>query len=184
MNASRLNNMTLIVVAIDREGGYAKDHKIPWHYPEDLAHFQLITKDSICIMGKNTYLDINEKVGEAGKESVLPGRTCFVVSTTLESVPNATVVKSVNDVYTKLEPSMIRDKPIIFLGGSRIFEEAIHLVDGVIVTVIDDVHDCDTFFPTDILNKLFTHHRRKPQTLTDKEGNINPKLRVVIYERR
>lgn len=38
-----------------------KDGQLPWHIPEDLKHFQNLTKGKIVIMGKNTYYSLPEK---------------------------------------------------------------------------------------------------------------------------
>ena len=94
-----------IIVAVDETGGFGKDGKIPWNFPEDLKHFQSITKGSTCIMGRKTYQDMLEMVVERKRkkspkekiikiDSILPGRECFVVSRTLKNVQGATVVVS------------------------------------------------------------------------------------------
>ena len=57
-----------IIIAVDSDGGFGKDGKIPWNFPEDLKHFQKITKDGICIMGRNTYEDMYNMVIQRRKK--------------------------------------------------------------------------------------------------------------------
>ena len=49
-----------IIVAVDEDGGFGKDGKIPWHYSEDLKHFKEVTTGHVCIMGRKTYEDMLE----------------------------------------------------------------------------------------------------------------------------
>jgi dihydrofolate reductase len=72
-----MNNVN-IIVAVDDAGGFGKDGKIPWHFPEDFKRFKEITKDSVCVMGRNTYEDMLEMVKSRKKdpnvkiETILP----------------------------------------------------------------------------------------------------------------
>lgn len=45
---------------------------LPWHIPEDMKHFRELTKNSVVIMGKNTYFSLPEKFRP------LPGRRNIV----------------------------------------------------------------------------------------------------------
>lgn len=145
-----------IIAAIDVDGGFGKDGKIPWDYPEDFRWFQSQTKDNICVMGKTTYEEINKKMGEKGAESVLPSRKCFVISSTLkqEDVKNATVIESIYDVDKYLADDDI-EKTVFYIGGEQVFNQAISRADRVILTTINQRFECDRFFPTAVLDKLF-----------------------------
>lgn len=149
-----------IIAAVDAAGGFGKDGKIPWDFPEDFRWFQSQTKGNICVMGKATYLEINEKIGDAGKDSVLPGRKCFVVSSTLNQadVSNATVIRDIYEVDKHLDDDDIT-KTVFYIGGLQIFSQALSRADRVLITAINDDYSCDRFFPTDSLNKLFKVNR-------------------------
>jgi dihydrofolate reductase len=56
-NLDRLKPLS-IIVAVDEEGGYGKNGKIPWDIPLDRNHFQEVTAGGICIMGRRTYEDM------------------------------------------------------------------------------------------------------------------------------
>lgn len=175
-----------VIAAVDADGGFAKDGKIPWHYTEDFQWFKAITSGSICVMGRNTYEEINNRLGDEAKESVLPKRRCFVLSQSMEPVENATVVRSVEELWPMLDkasndllvtsnfkPSYVG--PVFFIGGGYIFEEAIKRADYVILTVINKSFECDAFFPTQTL--LTNFHDIVVRDIG------NPDLRAVIFKR-
>lgn len=149
-----------IIAAVDMAGGFGKDGKIPWDFPEDFRWFQSQTKGHICVMGKLTYTEINEKIGEKGAESVLPGRKCFVISSTMkqEDVPNAIVVSDIYAVDQALDDEDVK-KTVFYIGGEQIFNQAMSRADRVVLTVINQSFDCDRFFPTAALKKLFRVNR-------------------------
>lgn len=149
-----------IIVAVDELGGFGKDGKIPWHYPEDLKHFQQVTKDCACIMGRKTYEDMYSMVvarKSKGKEfktpvrikNILPGRDNYVV-TKQEKLEGVTTVNNIRKatILTK------KDK-IFILGGERIFIEALPFVNKVYLTLVKGDFNCDRFFPVDYLTKHF-----------------------------
>lgn len=167
-----------IIAAVDLAGGFGKDGKIPWDFPEDFRWFQSQTKGNICVMGRATYDEINEKLGDAGKESVLPGRKCFVVSSALDpaTVSNAIVIRDIYEVDKHLDDEDIA-KTVFYIGGAQIFSQAMSRVDRVLITAINNDYECDRFFPTDSLNKLFKVNRVFKSEHTDD-------LRFVEFVRR
>lgn len=185
-----LNNKrkVVLIAAVDLEGGFSKDGQIPWHYPEDFKWFKNRTSNNVCIMGRKTYDDINSRVNQrqqtitvepgsiniATVPTLLPTRECFVVSSTLSGLPNATVIKQWWDVDTHLDYD--DQRTINIIGGQQLFQQAIPLADQVILTVINDIFDCDRFFPVKYLMKHFT------DTQTFKIDS-QPVLRFVVWQR-
>lgn len=144
----------MLIAAVDQNRGFAKKGEIPWHYAADFQWFKNRTDGMICIMGRNTYEDINRRLGEKAAESVLPGRTCFVVSSTLKELPNATVVKSLAEIEQHLAND--DDRPAFVIGGGRLFTEAIALAAAVYLTIINKDYECDQYFPVEYLQEHFT----------------------------
>jgi dihydrofolate reductase len=60
-----------LVVAMDSQRGIGIDNKLPWHLPEDLAHFKRVTLGHPIIMGRKTF----DSIGRP-----LPGRRNIVVT--------------------------------------------------------------------------------------------------------
>lgn len=133
------------IVAIDQDYGYAKDGNIPWHYSEDFKWFQQQTKGCVGLMGSKTYKYINEKLGEKAKVSVLPGRTIFVLSNSLTDLPNATVVRTVEEFFYQAAP--LKPNKIMFMGGAAVYNLGLPFCDTVHVTRIHNRYSCDSFFP-------------------------------------
>src|SRR3954453_14410283 len=59
------------IVAIDRKRGIGIRNQLPWHLPEDLAHFKRTTTGHPIIMGRKTF----ESIGRP-----LPNRRNIVVT--------------------------------------------------------------------------------------------------------
>lgn len=141
-----------VIAAVDALGGFAKNGKIPWYYSEDFKWFKKQTIGHMCVMGRHTYEDINARLGDKAKDSVLPNRQCFVLSSTLSDLPNATVIRSLSEVE-KFSPDT--NIPIFIIGGGALFEMGVLLADTVVLTEINSDYACDKFFPISYLTNNF-----------------------------
>lgn len=124
-----------LIVAMDRQRGIGIANQLPWHLPEDLAHFKRLTSGHAILMGRKTF----ESIGRP-----LPQRRNIVISRnpqwqhegveTSASLPEAM--------------ALIAQTGGFIIGGAQIFQEAMPLAQRLIVTEIDGRFPCDTFFPT------------------------------------
>jgi dihydrofolate reductase len=135
------------IVAVAENGIIGRDGEMPWHLPEDLAHFKETTMDHPVIMGRVTYEGILEALGEP-----LPGRTTIVLtSRDLETPENAVVARSLEEALRKAETAADerhgRSDTAFVAGGATIYEQFLPAVDRLIVTEIRDEPDGDTRFP-------------------------------------
>ena len=123
-----------LVVAIDAQRGIGIDNKLPWHLPEDLAHFKRVTLGQPIIMGRKTF----DSIGRA-----LPGRRNIVVTR------NAGWRHEGVDAAASLDAALalVGDAPASVIGGAQIFSASMDIADRMIVTEIGHSFDCDTFFP-------------------------------------
>ncbi len=123
-----------LVVAMDARRGIGIDNKLPWHLPEDLAHFKRVTLGHPIIMGRKTF----DSIGRP-----LPQRRNIVVTRNPgwrhEGVD---VALSLSDAL-----ALVGNGQASIIGGAQIFGESLDLADRLIVTEIDRVFECDTFFP-------------------------------------
>nr|WP_229521228.1 dihydrofolate reductase [Massilia sp. IC2-477] len=125
--------MTL-VVAIDAQRGIGVDNQLPWHLPEDLAHFKRVTLGKPIIMGRKTF----DSIGRP-----LPKRRNIVVTRNPDwRAEGVEVAASLQDAIAQLD-----GEAASIIGGAQIFSESMNLADCMIVTEIDHVFRCDTFFP-------------------------------------
>jgi len=123
-----------IIVAVDRNHGIGQNNQLPWHLPEDLAHFKRLTTGHPIVMGRKTF----DSIGRP-----LPNRRSIVVTR------NADWRHEGVEATTSLAEAvaLVGDAPAFIIGGAQIFNEAMAIADRLIVTHIDAQFDCDTFFP-------------------------------------
>jgi dihydrofolate reductase len=128
-----MSRLTL-VVAIDAQRGIGVDNKLPWHLPEDLAHFKRVTMGKPMIIGRKTF----DSIGRP-----LPGRRNIVVTR------NAGWRHEGVEVAASLEAAiaLVGEEEASIIGGAQVFEAALPVADRMIVTEIDHTFACDTFFP-------------------------------------
>lgn len=149
-----------LIVAVDETGGFGKDGKIPWNHPEDFKHFQSITKDAACIMGRHTYLDAYDIViarRSKGKKKdkpvkikeLLPGRDCYVV-TRQKTLEGVTAVPNIRTAVNTTDRNNI-----FVIGGERMYNESLPWVNKIYMTLIKGTYDCDRFFPVEYLTQYF-----------------------------
>jgi len=129
-----------LVWAEAEDGVIGADGGMPWHVPEDLAHFKEVTAGAPVIMGRKTWESLPERFRP------LPGRRNIVVTGSdqwrADGVDRA---GSLEDALHLTE----RDAPdrIWVIGGGGLFREAIALADRLEVTELDLRVDGDTFAP-------------------------------------
>ena len=155
-----------LVVAIDSRRGIGIGNRLPWHLPEDLAHFKRVTLGQPIIMGRKTF----DSIGRP-----LPGRRNIVVTR------NAGWRHDGVDAVTSLEAALalVGDEPASIIGGAQIFATSMDLAQRMIVTEIAHSFDCDTFFPP-IDPALWTERARDVHH-SDANGYD---YAFVTYERR
>lgn len=130
MSSSKL----AIVVAMDSQNGIGINNQLPWHLPEDLAHFKRVTSGHPILMGRKTF----ESIGRP-----LPNRRNIVISRD----PNwqHEGVERAGSVAEAI--ALCGDEEAFIIGGAQIFTDALPLVSCLIVTEIDATFECDTRFP-------------------------------------
>jgi len=151
-----------LIVAVDTDGGFGKDGKIPWYFPSDLKHFQTTTMGGICIMGRKTYTDMFEMIQpkrgsppEQIDNPILKGRESYVVTSNPDlEIHGATSVKSIHQAINHL--AIGDNREVFVIGGERMYIEALAFTQIIYMTVVKGKpYDCDRFFPIQVLNKKF-----------------------------
>ena len=128
-----MKHLTL-VVAIDAQRGIGIDNKLPWHLPEDLAHFKRLTSGHPIIMGRKTF----DSIGRA-----LPNRRNIVVTRNPQWRHDG--VEAVTSLADAI--ALVGETPAFIIGGAQIFDAAMPLAGRMVVTEIAHTFACDTFFP-------------------------------------
>lgn len=120
-------------------GVIGKDGVMPWHLPEDLAHFKRVTLGSPVIMGRKTWESIPARFRP------LPGRTNVVVTRQRDwSAEGARVAHSLPEALALC--GAVSDAWII--GGADIYAQALPLASTAVVTEIEAEFEGDAYAPS------------------------------------
>ncbi len=147
--------------------------QMPWHLPEDLAHFKRTTLGHPVIMGRKTWDSLPPKFRP------LPGRLNVVLSsdaTMREDLKKIGAQPSPNlsDALSICEQSGATEAWVI--GGAQIYAQALPLAQQLVVTEIDAEFEGDAFAPT--LDASWREAARSAQTAAS-----GLKLAFVTYTR-
>jgi dihydrofolate reductase len=113
-----------MIFAMSPERVIGLDGKIPWRHPGDQRRFKKVTLGSTVIMGRATF-------DENGRP--LPGRRNIVVTSRPLDVPGVEVARSVDEALR-----MAGAADVWFIGGARIYQEAMAYVDVIDVTYVPE----------------------------------------------
>ncbi|QEA13904.1 dihydrofolate reductase [Comamonas flocculans] len=143
---------------------------MPWHLPEDLAHFKALTQGAPVIMGRKTWDSLPARFRP------LPGRTNIVITRQHDWHENgAKRVPSLRDALHFAEQTGAATAWVI--GGAQIFAAVLPLATRAQVTEIARDFDGDTFAPTLGPEWVLAAH-------TDHVSAQGLPLRFARYERR
>lgn len=127
-----------LIWAQARGGVIGKDGTMPWHLPEDLAHFKRTTLSHPVIMGRKTWDSIPTRFRP------LPGRSNIVITRQTDWNPiGAQRASSVPEALSLCNFA----KQVWVIGGAQIYAQALPLADELVVTEIDADIDGDAFAP-------------------------------------
>ena len=127
-----------LIYARSRNNVIGKNGDLPWHLPEDLAHFKRTTLGQAVVMGRITWESIPEKFRP------LPGRRNVVVSR------QANYVATGASVVTSLQAALAffpSDEVVWLIGGAQLYAQALPLAAQIVVTEIDADFEGDAFAP-------------------------------------
>ncbi len=132
--------MELKLVWAEASGGaIGRDGVMPWHLPEDLAHFKAETLGAPAVMGRRTWESLPERFRP------LPGRENVVVTRDRDyEALGATVVDSLQGAL-----DLVGAAPVVcVIGGGDLYRQVMGIATELVVTRIAlEVADADTFAP-------------------------------------
>ncbi len=128
-----------LIFARSRNGVIGKDGALPWHLPEDLAHFKRMTLGCPVIMGRKTWDSLPPKFRP------LPGRANVVVTRQTDwQEAGALRAGSLQQAI-----ALCCDAADVWvIGGAQLYALAEPLARTAVITEIDNVFEGDAFAPT------------------------------------
>ena len=127
-----------LIFARASNGVIGKDGGLPWHLPEDMAHFKRTTSGHPVIMGRKTWDSLPPKFRP------LPGRTNIVVTRQPGWQADGALRASSIDDALALCPA---DSDAWVIGGAQIYRESLPLAHSAVVTEIDADFEGDAHAP-------------------------------------
>ena len=128
-----------LIYARARNGVIGKDGQMPWHLPEDLAHFKRVTLGQPVIMGRKTWESLPERFRP------LPGRINIVITRQSDwqasGALRAGSIEQAQRLCGEAHDAWI-------MGGAEIYRQAEPLAHTAVVTEIDADFEGDAFAPT------------------------------------
>jgi len=127
-----------MIFARSANGVIGLDGAMPWHLPEDLAHFKKLTLGSPVIMGRKTWDSLPAKFRP------LPGRTNVVVTRQPDwQVIGAQTAGSLAEALALCQVA----SDVWIIGGAQIYAQAEPLTSRIEVTEIAQNFAGDAFAP-------------------------------------
>lgn len=125
---------------------------MPWHLPEDLAHFKRLTSGSPVVMGRKTWDSLPARFRP------LPGRRNIVITRQPDWQEDG--VQRAASLQEALQ-MCVQDATVWVMGGAQIYAQALPLADRVEVTEIAQDFEGDAFAP--VLGPEWQQAAREPQ---------------------
>lgn len=128
-----------LIYARAANGVIGLNNSMPWHLPEDLAHFKQLTSGYPVVMGRKTWDSLPERFRP------LPGRTNIVVTRSADWQAEGVVRAS--SLEEALHIGALHGDTVWVMGGAQIYAQALPLADAVEVTIIHQDIDGDAYAP-------------------------------------
>jgi 2-iminobutanoate/2-iminopropanoate deaminase len=111
-----------IIAAVSPEGVIGVSGRMPWHYSGDLKRFKRLTLGSTVIMGRRTWESLQKKPLEGRRNLVITGRR----------IEGVECFRSIEEALETCEGD------VWFIGGTRVFEEAMKHADLIDLVYVPD----------------------------------------------
>ena len=127
-----------LIFAKSRNGVIGKENALPWHLPEDMAHFKRMTMGCPVIMGRKTWDSLPARFRP------LPGRINVVVTRQMNWSENGAQPSSnINSALLLCE----QFDNVWVIGGAELYTHAMPFATTAVVTDIHADYDGDAFAP-------------------------------------
>jgi len=132
----RSDQRLALIAAVARNGVIGHRGGIPWHLPEDFAHFKATTLGSTLVMGRATY----DSIGRP-----LPGRSTIVLTRDPDWYADGVMVAHDLDSALALAADLPGD--VYVAGGAHVYAASMQRADEQILTEVHQSPEGDTFYP-------------------------------------
>ena len=142
--------MIKAILACDDKGGVSREGTLPWpHNSTDLQWFKNNTAGHVVVMGSTTWEDPH-------MPRPLPKRVNVLATNRPVEFPGAD--KYISGDLNKSVERVANEFPSLItwvIGGPKIVEQTLGVIDEFYISRIPGIYDCDTFLPLSKINALF-----------------------------
>jgi dihydrofolate reductase len=127
----------IIIAAAGKNNELGFEGKLPWHLPDDFAHFKRKTLGHPIIMGRKTFETFPKPLPQRPHIVITRDRNYSI------PFPDCRVVHSLEealDDYSKAEKLFI-------IGGGEIYNQSLSLANTIELTRVNASFKADTYFP-------------------------------------
>lgn len=128
-----------VIWAQSREGVIGHQGTLPWHIPEDMAHFRQVTDGHPVVMGRRTWESLPPRFRP------LPGRRNLVLTRRRDlAVPGAEVVGTLDEALARAREDA---EQVWVIGGAEVYAAALTVATVAEITEVDVEVPGDTYAP-------------------------------------
>ena len=142
-----------LIFARAANGVIGNHNTLPWHLPEDMAHFKRTTLGCPVIMGRKTWDSLPPKFRP------LPGRSNIVITRQPDWQSSGAIPAHSLEAALSL---CAQAEHVWVIGGAQIYAQALPLATTVELTEIDADFDGDAYAPDLAAN--WREHQRESHT--------------------
>ncbi len=128
-----------LIFAKARNGVIGHNNTLPWHLPEDLAHFKKTTLGCPVIMGRKTWDSLPPKFRP------LPSRLNIVI--TRQTDWQAVGAQTAHSIEQACDLCP-RESDAWVIGGAEIYAQSVPIASTAVITEIDADFEGDAFAPS------------------------------------
>ncbi len=127
-----------LIAGLARNRVIGTGQALPWHLPQDMAHFRRATAGHAVVMGRKTWESLPPKFRP------LPGRRNVVLTQRADyQATGAEVAPSIGAALLLLHDAA----KVFVIGGAEVYAQALPLADELLLTEIDRDFHGDAYFP-------------------------------------
>ena len=126
------------IVAMSSNRVIGKDGGLPWHLPRDMKFFKNTTMGHHVIMGRESFASM-DYVPLRGRTNIVLTRNPYFITS------SAVVLHSIEDALRYSYEA--GEKEAFIIGGGKIFEQSLHLIEKIYLTEVIAHVVGDIYFP-------------------------------------
>ena len=141
--------MIRAILACDEDWGIGKSGTLPWpHNSADLKWFKENTNGGVVVMGKATW--------DSLPTQPLPNRNNIVVTSSTDDYDGGSYHYMKFDTAMTELVNMNRLQNIWIIGGAKLVEGLLPIIDEFYLSRISGKYDCDTYLPVSLIEENYS----------------------------